>query len=917
MKITDIRINGIDNPLGFAFHGICCSWHVTDTEAQKQKYASIEVSDSETFEHILCQKEGADLKQSGERLELSLTPRTTYYYRVFVEADTGDVAVSDTGFFETGKMNEGWKADWISPDDEFHPVITKSFQAAKKVKRARLYITGVGLFEAYLNGEKLGNEYLTPYINHYETNIQVMTFVLDGKLGENNLLEIILGKGWYMGTFGLELQNNNYGDRMAVIAELHLEYEDGNRACIVTDDSWHYYGSDIEDSSIYDGEIIDRLLWEGKENRKKPVEVIKNPERSEGTKNLEKTHIMDRISLPVLVMEEMAVKEVIFTSNKETVLDMGQNFAGFIEFTADFPKGTQVVLDFGEILQNGNFYNRNYRAAKSRFVYISGGKKEVIRPHFTFFGFRYVRVTGWKGEVKKTDFIGKVLYSDIKRTGFIKTSNQKINRLYENTIWSLKSNFIDMPMDCPQRSERLGWTGDAQVFAPTASYHMDTRAFFHKFVKDLRDEQNMLGGGVPNYVPNIGHKDDVGSVWGDIATFLPNTLFAFFGNLDEMAYCYPLMKDWVDYIDGKDGETGFCFGDWLALDGPAPTSFKGGTDDSYISSLYYFRSVQILQEMAARLNKTEDANHYRILEEQVKKAIFSEYFTPNGRLSIDTQAAYVIALKFNIYTNRDKILEQFKLRLQKDGNQIKCGFVGAPLICTVLSEAGLTELAYDLLLREDFPSWLYSVNLGATTIWERWNSVLSDGTINDTGMNSLNHYAYGSVMEFVYAYAAGIRPLEPGFKSAIIAPVPDIRLHQVQCSYHSVNGEYVCDWQIRVDGTFKVHIKVPFDCKAEVELPGYPDGKMNLEAGDYHFTYTPRRDFRKPYHEGTTLARIARDQKAAGILNQYTPALAGIAASGDPEFAAKSLAEIRAMAFLPFEPDKLQKAIEEISQLIL
>lgn len=931
MRITETKINGIQNPMGFIYDFMLCSWKVEDTESKKQVHAKIEVSEDADFTRILWEKEGEDLKQSGEKIDLELKPRTTYYYRVTVTGDQGDTAVSDFAYFETGKMQEAWEADWIAPqkEDAFHPVIGTKFVAAKPVKRARLYASGVGVFEAYLNGKKLGEEFLAPYVNNYEANIQVLTFPVEelcsenGEAGENSL-EFLLGKGWYMGEFGLDGQKENYGDRMAVIAELHLEYEDGTTACICTDQNWKYCGSDIEDSGIYFGEDLNRLLWEEKENPWKPVEVIADSKVEEGTKNLAKSHLMDRLSLPVVAKEQISVKEILHTPVGETVLDMGQNFAGFVEFDADLPKGTKVVLDFGEILQNDNFYRENYREARSQFVYISGGKPETVRPHFTFFGFRYVRVTGWAGELKKEAFRGNVLYSDLQRTGYIHTNHEKINRLYENTVWGLKSNFLDMPTDCPQRNERLGWTGDAQVFAPTASYHMDTRAFFHKFVKDLRDEQKMIDGAVPNYVPNIGHKEDAGSVWGDIATFLPYTLYIYFGNQEEMNYCYPLMKDWVDYIDRKDGERGekhylfdfgFHFGDWLALDGATPTSFKGSTEDTYIASVYYCESVRKTAEIAETLGLTEDAAHYRKLEEKIRQAVLAEYFTPNGRLAVTTQAAYVIALKFGIYVDREYLIAQFKKKLQADGNQIKCGFVGAPLLCTVLAEAGLYELAYDFLLKEGFPSWLYSVNLGATTIWERWNSVLPDGTISPTGMNSLNHYSYGSVMEFMYAYAAGIRPAEPGFARAVIAPHPDVRLPKMECSYDSVNGKYTCNFEICPDGTLHVVVEIPFNCEAEVELPGYKEGKQILSAGRYEFDYVPETDYCHPYGEKTTLARVGKDPKALAVLGKYTPALAGMSQSDDAEFLYNTLEEISYLGFLPFDPEKLQQAIKELKEI--
>lgn len=924
MKIRQLRINGIENPVGFSLSPVICSWKVEETDSKYQEYAKIEVSKKEDFSEILWQKEGGELCQSHTLIDIELSPRTAYYYRILVRGDKKDMA-SACGYFETGKMGEEWQADWIStPKEEaIHPLFRKNFTIKKSVKDARFYVTGLGLFEAYINGSKLGEEYLTPYVSNYEKNIQIMTFSPKISKGENHL-EILLGKGWYMGTFGLEGKSCNYGDRMAAIGELHIDYEDGSKELICTDKTWLYKGSDIEESGIYCGEKINACLWEDKDNPYREVLLLSDPQKEEGTRNLCKQRLTDRLSLPLLVKEEISVKEIIHTPAGETLLDMGQNFAGFIEFQSRLPKGSKVVLDFGEILQGGNFYRDNYREAQSSFVYISDGNPKKVHPHFTFFGFRYVRVSGWVGELNKEDFKGNVLYSDLARTGYIHTCNEKINRLYENTLWGLKSNFLDIPTDCPQRNERLGWTGDAQVFAPTACYHMDTRAFFHKFLKDLRDEQEFLDGAVPNYIPNIGHKADAGSVWGDIATFLPNTLYEHYGSLQEAEYAYLLMKGWVDYIDRKDKERGerhylfdfgFHFGDWLALDGPTQDSFKGSTDDTYLASMYYCQSVKILKDMAKRLGREEDARRYGQLEENIRKTIFREYFTPSGRLAMTTQTSYAVALKFDICIDRQRTIEEFKERLKKDQKQIKCGFVGATMLCSVLAEAGLYETAYDLLLREEFPGWLYCVNLGATTVWERWNSVLEDGSISPTGMNSLNHYAYGSVMEFLYAYAAGIRPLTEGFSKAYIEPHPDIRLPKLSCTYDSVNGKYVCNFSILPDGRLRFHVEVPFHCSASLKLPDYEGEIKELSAGCYDFEYMPKKDYRYPYGWQSDLARLGQDERALQILQKYVPFLAHMAKSKNPEFTFESLKELSSKGFLPIEPKQLAEAVKELENL--
>ena len=940
MKITDLKINGITNPVGFAYEKILCSWKVTDTSAKKQKEALIEVSRRKDFgelEHVVS---GAGLKSNETEITFSLQPYTTYYWRVKITGENGESAVSETAFFETAKRKEPWQAVWIGPakEDTFHPVLEKKFDTAKKAVRARLYICGVGLYEAYVNGKKAGNDLLAPFINDYKECLQYQTYDVTEEVTTENELRIYLAKGWYMGRFGLEGKEHNFGDRMAAIAELHICYEDGSTQVIATDESWQYRGSDIEDSGIYFGEILNRQLWCDRENPMKPVEKIAI-----------ETKLMERYSLPVVVKERITPVEIIHTPAGETVLDMGQNFAGMMEFMADFPAGTKIVIQCGEILQQGIFYHENYREAESTFTYISDGRKELVRPHFTYFGYRYLKVEGWPGELHREDITGLVVYSDLERTGFIETSNEKINRLYENCLWSQKSNFIDMPTDCPQRSERLGWTGDAQVFAPTACYNMDTRAFFHKFLRDLRSEQLRCEGGVPNYIPNLETFGGACSVWGDVATFLPANVYEKFGNIKEMEAYYPLMKDWVDYMTRVDEENGhrnmfrpgFQFGDWLALDGVTEQSFKGSTDDDYIGAVYYYQSAKLLAEMALRLaaeadegakdRYEKDVSFYGTLTENIKKAVLDEYFTPNGRLSVDTQAAYIIALKFGLYRDKEVLINQFKTRLKKDCYDIKCGFVGAPLLCMTLCENGMEDLAYHFLFKESFPSWLYCVNLGATTIWERWNSLLPDGTCSGTGMNSFNHYSYGSVVEFLYAYIGGIRALEPGFKRALIAPVPDMRFRYFKARYNSACGNYVSNWKIEEDGTFVLSLEIPFDCTAEVILPrcdgkkvsGVPegalissDGKITLDAGTYEFSYQPTKDFRKVYDENTRLAELSGDKEAMEILQETLPQAYGMIMAQDKENMNLTLGELPFLFFMGFNPENVGKATEKLYSLL-
>ena len=920
MQITQLKINGIREPVGFRIDKPCISFKVTDTPSKKTAACKIEIVPADEPETVLAVREGADVNFTAESISLALKPRTAYLVRVRVAGDAGDSAQAESRF-ETGKMDEPWQAEWIAAEkgDGCHPVIRRKLTVRPGLQKARLYVCGVGMFEACVNGKKLGDEYLKPGVTNYEKRLQVVTFPVDTLREGENELSFLLGKGWYMGTFGLENTENNYGDRMAVIGELHLDYADGTHEVVCTDKSFEYCPSNIAQSGIYFGETVDHTLHEMQEW--KPINVISDPAAEEGTKNLIKEHLVDRLSPPLIVKEKLAVQEIILTPAGETVLDFGQNFAGFPEFDADLPHGKQVTLDFGEVLQQGNFYRGNYREANSQFIYVSDGVKRTVRPHFTFFGFRYVRVTGWVGELTKDMFRGCVLYSDMDRAGCIRTGNAKIDRLYENTVWGLKSNFLDMPTDCPQRNERLGWTGDAQIFAPTASYHMDTKAFFHKFELDLMDEQEFLDGAVPNYVPNIGHKADATSAWGDIGTFLPMTLWKYYGDREELAFAYPMMKGWVDYMDCLDVnrkytfEPGFQFGDWLGLDGPSETSFKGGTDDRYLGTVYYYQSAKLTAQAAEILGEQEEAAHYAELADKIRKGILEEYFTPRGRFAMDTQASYIVALHFGLWVDRDRLIAQFVERLKKDSFSIRCGFVGAPLLCTVLAECGRSDLAYDFLFKEDFPSWLYCVNLGATTVWERWNSIGPDGTISNTGMNSLNHYSYGSVMEFVYGWAAGIRALEPGFRKAIIAPQPDCRMPELNCSFDSVAGRYVSHTKIHTDGTLSVHIEIPFGCEAEVTLPRSGKPTETMPAGSYDFRYMPTRDFRKPFDENTPIVRLGENEQALGILFSLVPPIGGMARGKDAEFGYTGLAGFRYLSFLPFDPQKLEEAIEQIKNL--
>jgi alpha-L-rhamnosidase len=586
---------------------------------------------------------------------------------------------------------------------------------------------------------------------------------------------------------------------------------------------------------------------------------------------------------------------------------------GWVRFKTDAPAGSTIHLQYGEVLQGGNFYRENLRTAKAEYTYIADGQTREVKPFFTFFGFRYVQVSGWVGDLNPDDFTACVVYSQLDTIGHIETSNEKVNQLFRNALWGQKGNFLDIPTDCPQRDERLGWTGDTMVFSGTACFNMDSSAFFSKYAYDLGLEQAKRGGMVPLVVPAVDMQGGGSSAWGDVATILPWNVYEFYSDKAILEQHYESMRTWVEYIKAADESsggkrlwtTGFHFGDWLALDGSDPEGRMGGTPEDFIASAYYFYSSRLLARAAAVLGKTEQAAQYHALAEEVKAAIQREYFTPTGRLAINTQTGFVLALFMDLVPDgfRQRVVDDLILRLRKDKLHLRTGFVGTPYLCRALSNNGANELAYQLLLNEDYPSWLYAINLGATTIWERWNSLNPDGTISSTGMNSLNHYAYGSIVEWMYRDMCGLNPSSgddrvTGFRRARIAPKPDKALRWAKASYHSAAGLFESGWRIGERGSLSFEFTIPFNVEAQVVLPdanlgeitingqasteGTQQGNnlvLSLGAGRYEIDYQPSRPYVKTYSTRTPIVQILQNEQAKAILANVFPMITMIEAS--------------------------------------
>jgi alpha-L-rhamnosidase len=589
-------------------------------------------------------------------------------------------------------------------------------------------------------------------------------------------------------------------------------------------------------------------------------------------------------------MHRLKPVELIKTPAGETVLDMGQNMVGWLEFTNYAPKGAELYLQFGEVLQQGNFYRDNLRTALSEYRYRSDGTQKRIRQVFTFHGFRYVKLTKWEGPVNLEDFTGLVLYSQMRPTGSITTGNEKVNKLFENTIWGQRGNYLDVPTDCPQRDERMGWTGDAEMFFGTASFNFDVNAFFHKYCYDLYQEQRVQDGNVPVVIPKHDFFQLGSCAWGDAATIIPWNMYVMYGDKAILEQQFESMKAWVDYIYRRDRETGglrlwrgdYHCGDWLSLDVEDSIGNRfGGTEHTYLASCYYRYSALLTAKAARVLGKTEEAEYYQKLSDEVRSAIIKEYVTPGGRLAINTQTAYVVALFMEIVPDewREKTAYALRMKLKESNYHLRTGFIGTPFLCRVLSENGSNDIAYRLLLQEDFPSWLYEVNMGATTVWERWNSIYPDGSISDTGMNSLNHYAYGSIVEWLYRNAAGINPVEssPGFRRFRLIPRSDKLLQKVAAEFRSPAGLIRSSWEYTETGELEVRCTVPFGAVAELVLPDSDDTVVKeLQAGEYSYRYVPASVKKPQINADTPISEIYRFPRAVTVLEEEFPTLTGM-----------------------------------------
>lgn len=714
-----------------------------------------------------------------------------------------------------------FQAQWITTVEDMKdicPIFRRKWRLDRKAEKAVLTLTVLGVYEAELNGRRIGDYVMAPGWTSYEKRLQYQQYDITEMLSEENTLTVTVGRGWFrsrMADFAYPEEAREREERpCGIIGEICFRYEDGTEESLPTDTSWKYGESPVRFSEIYDGESYDASFHTDEWRQAVFLDWSRDiliPQEGEEIRE----------------MERISARKVFRTPKDEIVVDFGQEVTGYVEFTVDAHEGERVHILHGEMLDSeGNFYNENYRSAKSELTYICREGRQTWHPRLTFFGFRYVKLDEFPGEAKADQFTAIAVYSDMKQTGYIVSSNSGLNRLVSNVFWGQKGNFLDVPTDCPQRDERLGWTGDAQVFIKTASYNFDVEKFFAKWLHDLAADQR-TDGGVSTVVPDYMPGDNPSAAWGDAAVICPWQLYMTYGNKKILEDQFESMKRWIDYITASTKEPylwtgGTHFGDWLGLDAPSG-SYKGSSREDLIASAYYAYSTELLVKAGRVLGR--DMDGYEKLYDGIVRAFrrtFPEYHT---------QTEHVLAIRFGLAEDPQRTADDLAEMIIRDGIQIRTGFVGTPLILHVLSSYGYTDLAYSLLLRREYPSWLYPVEKGATTIWEHWDGIRPDGNFWSADMNSFNHYSYGAVADWIYEVAAGITPMEehPGFIKARIEPHPDRRIGWLEALVRTRHGVVSSKWICEEDS---IRYEITVEMPAEIVI----DGKaMNVEPGIYTF----------------------------------------------------------------------------------
>jgi len=827
------------NPIGIDIERPRFSWQILSEESNiKQIAYEIRVADSRNNfnnRNNIIWSSGRVISDQSVNIDyqgLLLKSIQRAYWQVRIWDNNHNVTLwSEPAFWETGILdNKLWTASWICMKNEKKTTISqpckyfrKEFMTSKKVSSARVYVTSLGLYQLFLNGNKIGNDLFTPGWTSYKKRLQYQTYDVSTMLKHKNTISAIVGDGWFLGNISGQ-GRSYYGDQLALLALLKINYTDGTSESIVTDNNWKVSYGPILESDIYNGEKYDaRLEMNGWSANSFDDSKWQNVDILEHTKNI----LIASQGEPVQIISEIIPKKVITTPKGETVLDMGQNMVGWIRLKIKGEKGDELNIQFAEVLdKDGNFYTDNLRKAKATDIYIlKGTEEEIFEPHFTFHGFRYLKIIGLRYKPQIGQVAGMVIHTKMAPTGTFSCSDSLINKLQHNIQWGQKGNFLDVPTDCPQRDERLGWTGDAQVFSMTAAFNFNVAAFYTKWLKDLSADQGS-DGKVTNVVPDLSNGEGGATAWADAAIIIPWTLYRTYGDKRILKEQYSSMKAWIEFMNLRAGDDYLWigdphFGDWLAFNSNSPDYSGAFTEKDLIANAYNYYSTNLFGKIASIIGQTNDALKYQQIATKIKKAFIAEFTTPNGRLISHTQTAYALALSFGLLP--DEMIPKSSKFFADDVNKFKhltTGFVGTPLLCSSLSSIGRDDLAFMLLTRKEYPSWLYPVTQGATTIWERWDGQKPDGTFQTTDMNSFNHYAYGAIGEWLYSYVAGISidPENPGYKHILFNPHPGGGLKNAKAEFKSMYGLVKSAWRFNGDN-FVYEIEIPSNTTATVTLP--------------------------------------------------------------------------------------------------
>ncbi len=846
--VSNLKCEYHFNPIGIDIVQPRLSWQIaSDQNGMMQSAYEIRVADSEANlsnpKKALWQSGKVNSSQSVNVVYDGAAPKSMQrlYWQVRIWDQQGKASGWSTpAFWEMGLLTPNdWVASWIIAGFEKDNSASrpsqyyrKPFNLSKKVASARVYVTSLGLYELYVNGKKVGDELFTPGWTSYKKRVQYQTYDVTSLLGQNNVIGAILGDGWFRGNIGFSGQRGFYGDKIALLAQLQINYTDGTSETVVTNSDWKVANGPILESDIYNGETYDaRLEMEGWNQPGFNESKWVNAEEYNHPKNI----LVAPQGVPVKAVQELKALKVFKTPKGETVLDMGQNMVGLIRLKVKGNRGDKVVLKYAEVLDKaGNFYTDNLRSAKCTDVYcLKGNGEEVYQPRFTFHGFRYVQVEGIDN-ITPDQVTGIVIHSDMAPTGTFSCSEPLINQLQHNIQWGQKGNFLDVPTDCPQRDERLGWTGDAQVFSMTAAFNFDVAAFYTKWLKDLIADQ-LPTGSIPHVIPDVLGGPGGSTAWADVAVVVPYTVYLAYGDKRILEDQYNSMKAFVEFMRARAGEdyiwTGdFHFGDWLAFASNRSDYTGATTEKDLIATAHYRYTTGLFSKIASILGRNEDAAKYAELSEKVKAAFQKEFVTPNGRLVSHTQTAYSLALAFDLLPdNLRQNAADFLAADVKSFGHLTTGFVGTPLLCKTLAATGHGDLAFMLLNRKDYPSWLYPVLQGATTIWERWDGQKPDGSFQDVGMNSFNHYAYGAIGEWLYRYVAGIDidPEQPGYKHILLQPHPGGGLTNAAAELKTLYGTVKSSWKTD-GGKMSYEVSVPANTTATVTLPLASTDQLSL-----------------------------------------------------------------------------------------